>query len=237
VTYETPISLKDLQTKYQLLLAENRLLKEELNAFKAGRSVSGLQQQEEPCHSREPKTIVLQHSAAESPSTNISNRSESAEKIRLFMSLFKGQDDVYAKRWDSKKNEKAGYSPVCLNEWQRGVCGKPKVACSTCCNKSYASFDESVTENHLLGNMVAGIYPMLRVETCWFLAIDFDDGDWQKDISTLQDVCMTFGIPVVVERSRSGNGGHAWFFFEAPLSATLARKFGTSLLTGVPLNP
>jgi len=230
VTYETPISLKDLQTKYQLLLAENRLLKEELNALKSGLSDAELQRQGEPSLSHEPENII-QPSATESSSDSISYRSESAEKIRLFMSLFKGRDDVYAKRWDSKKNDKAGYSPVCLNEWQRGVCGKPKVPCSTCVNKSYAPFDECVIENHLLGNMVAGIYPMLRDETCWFLAIDFDDGDWQKDISTLQDVCMTFGIPVVVERSRSGNGGHAWFFFEAPLSATLARKFGTSLLT------
>jgi superfamily II DNA or RNA helicase len=91
--------------------------------------------------------------------------------------------------------------------------------------------DEAVVDNHLRGTLVAGIYPMFRDETCWFLAIDFDDGDWQKDISTLQDVCITFGIPVAVERSRSGNGGHAWFFFEAPILATLARKFGTSLLT------
>jgi len=231
VTYETPTSLKDLQTKYQLLLAENRLLKEELNAFKAGLGVTGLQQQEEPCHSREPKNIVLQHSATESPSTNISNRSETAEKIRLFMSLFKGRDDVYAKRWDSKKKGTAGYSPVCLNEWKQGVCDKPKVACSTCVNKLYAPMEAAVVDNHLRGILVAGIYPMLRDETCWFLAIDFDDGDWQKDISTLQDVCMTYGISIVVERSRSGNGGHVWFFFEAPLSATLARKFGTSLLT------
>ncbi len=224
------ISFKELETKYQLLLAENRLLKEELNAFKVNLSDTELQQQEEPCLSREPESII-QPSATESSSDSISYRSASAEKIRLFISLFKGRDDVYAKRWDSKKNEKAGYSPVCLNEWKRGLCGKPKVACSVCVNKSYAPFDESVIEKHLLGNMVVGIYPMLLDETCWFLAIDFDDGDWQKDVSTLQDVCITFGIPVTVERSRSGNGGHAWLFFEAPISATLARKFGTSLLT------
>lgn len=68
-------------------------------------------------------------------------------------------------------------------------------------------------------------------ETCWFLAVDFDDGEWQKDISALRSVCAEFAIPVAVERSRSGNGGHAWFFFEEPISASLARKFGTSLLT------
>jgi len=147
------------------------------------------------------------------------------------MSLFRGRDDVYARRWESKKKVGSGYSPVCRNEWKHGLCGKPKMACSKCSNKSYAPLDERVVNDHLRGGMVAGIYPMLRDETCWFLAIDFDDGDWKKDISALNDVCMTFGIPFVVERSRSGNGGHAWFFFEAPVSAALARKFGTSLLT------
>ncbi len=230
VTDETLISFKELQTKYQLLLAENRLLKEELKAFKANLGDTESQRQEEPCLSREPEHII-QHSATELSSENISYRSASAEKIRLFMSLFKGRDDVYAKRWDSKKKETAGYSPVCLNEWKRGICDKPKVTCSVCVKKSYTPFDGAVIEKHLLGNMVVGIYPMLLDETCWFLAIDFDDGDWQKDISTLQDICMAFGIPVVAERSRSGNGGHAWFFFETPISATLARKFGTSLLT------
>ena len=118
------ISFAELQTKYQLLLAENRLLKAELDAFKAGLCVTELQQQEELFLSCKPEQII-QHPATESTSTNFSNRSESAEKIRLFMSLFKGRDDVYAKRWDSKKKGTAGYSPVCLNEWQRGVCGKP----------------------------------------------------------------------------------------------------------------
>ncbi len=72
---------------------------------------------------------------------------------------------------------------------------------------------------------------MLPDETCWFLAIDFDDGEWQKDISVLREVCAEFDIPVSIERSRSGNGSHAWLFFKEPISASLARKFGTSLLT------
>lgn len=102
MTHEPLISFKELQTKYQLLLDENRLLKEELNAFKAGLSATELQRQEEQCFSRGSEHII-QPSTAESSSESISYRSESAEKIRLFMSLFKGRDDVYAKRWDSKK--------------------------------------------------------------------------------------------------------------------------------------
>jgi len=68
-------------------------------------------------------------------------------------------------------------------------------------------------------------------ETCHFLAIDFDDEGWQKDVSTLRDVCSSFNIPIAVERSRSGNGAHVWFFFEQPILASLARRFGSAMLT------
>jgi superfamily II DNA or RNA helicase len=63
------------------------------------------------------------------------------------------------------------------------------------------------------------------------LAIDFDDEEWQKDVSVLRGTCSEFGIPLAVERSRSGKGAHAWFFFENLISAVLARKFGSALLT------
>jgi len=103
--------------------------------------------------------------------------------------------------------------------------------CSKCENKDYALLNENVIESHLRGNIVVGLYPMLQDETCHFLAVDFDEADWQTDISVFRDVCIELIIPVAVERSRSGKGGHVWFFFEIPVSAALARKFGTILLT------
>jgi hypothetical protein len=38
-------------------------------------------------------------------------------------------------------------------------------------------------------------------------------------------------VPVAVERSRSGNGAHAWFFFSAPVPARLARNMACFLIT------
>ncbi len=113
------------------------------------------------------------------------------------------------------------------------MCKKPIGKCNDCAHKAYAVLDERVVDEHLRGrgNFVAGIYPLCQDETCNFLAMDFDEGDWQKDISILRDVCQEFDISVVIERSRSGNGGHAWFFFENRIAANLARKFGTALLT------
>jgi hypothetical protein len=159
--------------------------------------------------------------------------SDPKEKIKLFMSLFKGRNDVYAKRWENPKKGTAGYSPYCLNEWKSGLCRKPKGTCTNCTYKAYAPLDEKVIEDHLRGykNFVAGIYPLCVYETCHFLAIDFDGEEWQKDISVLRELCLEFNIFLAVERSRSGKGAHAWFFFTSPISAALARKFGSALLT------
>ncbi|RJP37125.1 MAG: helicase [Desulfobacteraceae bacterium] len=223
---------QDLLEKYNALLEQvNQLTKENIRL----RAQLGMPEPDAARNASPAKAkagnIHQDESGEGSRFSNVDNRSDIHSKISLFMSLFKGREDVYAKRWENNKKGKSGYSPVCLNLWQTGICGKPQIPCSRCENKLYAALDENVIENHLRGNIVAGIYPMLPDETCWFLAIDFDEADWQKDVSVFREVCLAFNIPVAVERSRSGRGGHVWFFFENPLSAALARKFGTALLT------
>ncbi|MDY6792639.1 MAG: DEAD/DEAH box helicase family protein [Thermodesulfobacteriota bacterium] len=223
---------KILLEKYNYLLEQVIQLTEENNQLKAqlGLRKSEFIQNTSPAEIAE-RNINEDESADRKPFLNIDNQSDTFSKIHLFMSLFKGRNDVYAKRWENKNKKTSGYSPVCLNQWQKGLCSKPKIPCSKCGNKFYAALDEGVIENHLRGNILAGIYPMLSDETCCFLVMDFDDADWQKDINVLRDVCMEFNIPFAVERSRSGKGGHVWFFFENPLPAALARRFGTALLT------
>lgn len=162
--------------------------------------------------------------------SKINNTSTPEEKIMLFMSLFKGRNDVYAKRWENKVG-KAGYSPVCINEWKKWICNKPRVKCSQCENRKYAEFNFDAINRHLRGKEVLGVYPMLEDETCYFLAIDFDDDGWEKDVTVIMEVCKEKGIPFAVERSRSGNGAHVWFFFNENISAAVARRFGTALLT------
>jgi len=223
---------KELLEKYVHLSNENIRLINEINQLK---SMLGIAQSN---LSENHITETIAENAIqkdESPNlatfSDVSNTSDSISKISLFMSLFKGRGDVYATRWENKKKKTSGYAPVCLNQWRTGLCGKPKTPCARCIHKSYAALDEHVIENHLRGNIVAGIYPMLIDETCWFLAMDFDEADWQSDISTVRTVCEELNIPVAVERSRSGNGGHIWIFFEHPIPAAMARKFGTTLLT------
>ena len=161
---------------------------------------------------------------------DINQSSPTVDKIQLFMSLFHGRNDVYAQRWQNK-NSQSGYSPVCENLWAPGICYKPKIKCTKCQNKKYAPLNESVIDNHLRGTTVVGIYPMSQEETCFFLAIDFDKEGWKEDVSEITMTCTQFDIPCTVERSRSGNGGHVWFFFTNEIPVPLARQFGTLLLT------
>ncbi len=60
--------------------------------------------------------------------------SSSEAKIALFRSLFRGRDDVYPRRFESRKTGKSGYAPACSNEWVRGICEKPHIKCAECPN-------------------------------------------------------------------------------------------------------
>ena len=78
---------------------------------------------------------------------------------------------------------------------------------------------------------MAGVYPLLKNETCWFLAVDFDKGTWQEDVAAFVTTCQQHHVPIAVERSRSGDGAHVWFFFQSPVAANAARKMGCFLIT------
>lgn len=158
------------------------------------------------------------------------------QKIELFKSLFIGREDVYAKRFYNMNSGKSGYVPVCANEWVQSVCNKKQYKCVDCPNKNFIAVNNRVIYNHLKGDDaycrdVIGTYVMLPDETTRFLAIDFDEEGWQEDVNAVRSICHQYDIPVAVERSRSGDGAHAWFFFEEPIAAITARKLGSAILT------
>lgn len=167
---------------------------------------------------------------------NITKHSLPEEKIALFRSFFRGREDVFARRWYSKTTGKSGYQPVCENEWAENICDKKKYKCSVCPNRKLLPLTDKDIFNHLsgkdfYGRDVIGIYSMLKDETCYFLCVDFDGENYQNDATAFRKTCEEYGISVSVERSRSGNGTHVWVFFSEPISATLARKLGSGLLT------
>jgi len=174
------------------------------------------------------------------PQTKVTNDSTQDQKIALFRSLFRGREDVFPRRFESKRTGKSGYQPVCRIEWLRPICQKPKIKCGNCENKDFTPLSDDVIKNHLMGNdpadryrreFVIGVYPMLLDETCWFLAVDFDKETWEEDSRAYLETCESLNVPAALERSRSGSGGHIWIFFSEPIQAKLARQLGAFMLT------
>ncbi|MDU8913939.1 TOTE conflict system archaeo-eukaryotic primase domain-containing protein [Aestuariicoccus sp. MJ-SS9] len=215
------MDLTRIRARLANLDAERRELQSEMEALEARLDAK-------------PAPTVKQPSSENAP---VTNSSPSREKVNLFRSLFAGRPDVFPVRWNNRKTGRSGYSPACANEWVRGICGKPKVKCGECPHQKFIPPDEGVMEKHLRGDdgrsgdFVAGVYPLLPGDTCWFLAADFDKASWAEDANALLETCRVKGVPAALERSRSGNGGHIWIFFAEPVSARLARQLGSVLIT------
>jgi len=94
-------------------------------------------------------------------------------KIALFRSLFRGRDDVYPRRFESRKTGKSGYAPACANEWVRGICEKPRIKCAECPHRRFLPLTDEIIRWHLSGSdsggesFVAGVYPLLQDEACF----------------------------------------------------------------------
>ena len=160
------------------------------------------------------------------------DREERARRrIALFRSLFRGREDVYARRWENADG-RSGYMPAAVKDWKAINRSRPeerkKVAQKT---RKFLPLTDAVIENHLLGKETVGVYPLLSDETCWFLAADFDKKTWEYDSLAFLETCQELNVPAALERSRSGKGGHIWIFFDRALPAITARKLGCVILT------
>jgi len=128
--------------------------------------------------------------------------------IPLFMSIFKGRHDVYAKRWE--KDGKNGYSPAYQVDWSKFSAFKARGGkFADYPYKTALPLTLEIIQSHLEGNAIIGIYPLLQDNTSYFIAADFDGENWQEEIKSFFGICKKYNVPVYIERSRSGNGGRA----------------------------
>jgi len=150
-------------------------------------------------------------------------------QIQLFRSLFKGREDVFAVRWE--KESKSGYMPAVFYDPYRFRAHKMNGGTfQNFTEKSYLKLTDEQIQKHLDGFHQIGVYPLLQDNTTWFLAADFDKANWQNEAITFLNACKEKGVPAYMERSRSGNGGHVWIFFDKPYPAIRSRNIFISIL-------
>ena len=224
--------MDDLLTRYNKLLRQYEVLHKENEVLKSLLKIHGVEYE---TRMKEDMNKPI-YSLVSVPTITLSID----ERIRLFQSLFKGREDVFARRWFSKTTGKSGYQPVCINEWKQGICDKKKYRCVICPNRNFAPLTTQDMYRHLEGKDeyccdVVGLYAIMQDNNCAFLCADFDDKNckygYKEDVLAYVGVCREWLIPYAIERSRSGNGAHVWIFFEAPLPASKARRLGNAILT------
>lgn len=117
----------------------------------------------------------------------------SDQQLELFMSLFRGRTDVYAHRWE--KDGKSGYSPAYAFDWNEFIAHKRRGgSMKDFENKKLLPLTSEVIKQHLLGQYVIGIYPILTNNTSYFLVADFDDATWEKDANAFLSACAKSGL-------------------------------------------
>ena len=147
------------------------------------------------------------------------------DKIALYRSLFRGREDIFARRWE--KSGKSGYSPAYSFDWNDFSAHRARGGTLRDFeNKTPLSLTDEVVREHLTGRVALGIYPILPDNTSYFLAADFDHGNWLADCKKYQQEMAALGLVAYVERSRSGNGGHVWVFFKDAYPCYKIRAIG-----------
>ncbi|MCM1219318.1 MAG: DEAD/DEAH box helicase family protein [Lachnospiraceae bacterium] len=230
-------SIAELEKRIQYLEQENQYLKNLLAG--AGIAYSA------------KATDVSGNAYDPNQGARIIPRNITETEAKLFFSMFWGRTDVYGRRTIKKSTGEVNYYTQCYNFWKKGCprINGSKIKCQDCPRQAYKELRKEQIIDHLRGNAedatdVIGVFPILTDDTCRFIVFDFDnhekdaeksdfanvDDRWKDEVDSLRKICDINGIDALVERSRSGKGAHLWIFFQKPIEAGVARKFGNALL-------
>lgn len=154
------------------------------------------------------------------------------DQLNLFSSLFRGRLDVYARRWE--KNGRSGYSPAYDFDWSEFLRHKNNGGTlKNFQNKRLVPLSPYILKKHLFGGETIGIYPIVPGNLSYFIAADFDGKNWLNNSKNFVEECGKIGLTAYMERSRSGNGCHAWTFFKEPYPCWKSRKIALEIIRKV----
>ena len=168
---------------------------------------------------KDKSQFVMERSQFEEIFQLQSSRLTTQEKLQLFTSVFAGRYDVYAKSFINDQG-KIQYFPSYDYGWKQLPPEK----------RSFQTLTNSVLKSHFRGEIAIGIFPMHLDDSCYFLVLDLDEGDWKEAGLTIHRIAREHQIESHLEISRSGQGIHIWFFFEEAIPSREARLFGKKLL-------
>lgn len=155
------------------------------------------------------------------------SHSSQEARILLYQSLFRGREDIFAIHWT--KGAKSGYMPAKLYDPYFNRIYKKPSGSSSSGPVTYLSLTNNQVQRHLEGKQLIGLYPLLQDNSSWLIAADFDKNSWLDDCRSFIKVCEDYNIPAYLERSRSGNGGHVWIFFDRAYPAFKSRSIVLAL--------
>ena len=151
----TPTDLDQARAEIERLRRENEELRQRLGPMVADTTTQ-----------YQPQVVELPFEI--SPLPVVTNASPVQAKIGLFRALFRGREDVFATRWTSDRTGKSGYSPACEEPPWSLRKGQPR---------KYLPLTDQVIHDHLAGNKIIGIFPLLKGDAWSDLSAARTDAD------------------------------------------------------------
>lgn len=176
-----------------------------------------LQLSEQQARAADPDQATLT-GAPESP---VNMESTPEDKVRFYLDLFRCRSDVYALRWENRRDGRSGWMPAIRGYWRKGM---------NRADAAYLPLTPDVIDQHLRSDVHIGLYPLGDDDTCWWIAVDFDKEAAMLDALAFLKAARAHRVSAALEVSQSGRGAHVWIFFAKATSATVARHIATSLL-------
>jgi hypothetical protein len=176
-----------------------------------------LELSEAQARAADPDQAVL----ADAVSGPVNMGSAPAAKVAFYARLFRCRTDIYAVRWDNRRDGRSGWMPAIEGRWRKGM---------SRAEASYLPLTSDVLAAHLRGDHHIGLYPLADNDTCWWVAADFDRDSAMLDALAYLKAARAYGIPAALEVSQSGRGAHVWIFFADAVSASMGRRIATSLI-------